>query len=103
MTNDALLWNAPPPPPRRARRAEHVSSMRKCGKQVDAELRGMRRVGWECQFLHNGELAYGRRWVTRANALAEAEEKRRELSSKGWQSGPDDVPQAGSGERHVDF
>jgi hypothetical protein len=59
--------------------------MRKNGKQVDAELRGHGEWGWECQFLYNGELAYGRRWVTRADALAEAEEKRRELSSKGWQ------------------
>ena len=28
---------------------------------------------WEVQFLFNGELAYGRLWTTRADALAEAE------------------------------
>ena len=84
MTNDALLWDAPPPPPRKPRPAERVWSMRKNGKQVDAELRGHSEWGWECQFLYNGELAYGRRWVTRAEAVAEAEGKRRELESLGW-------------------
>jgi hypothetical protein len=51
--------------------------MRKNGKQVDAELRGHGEWGWECQFFYyNDELAYGRRWVARADALREAEEKR---------------------------
>jgi hypothetical protein len=52
---------------------------------VDAELRGHGEWGWECHFLYNGELAYGRRWVTRADALAEAEEKRQELGRGEWQ------------------
>jgi hypothetical protein len=38
--------------------------MQRNGKQVDAELREHDGWGWECQFLLNGELAYGRRWVT---------------------------------------
>jgi hypothetical protein len=86
MSNDALLWNAPPPPARKPRPAEHVWSMRKNGKQVDAELRGHGEYGWECQFFYDGELAYGRRWVTRADALAEAEKKRLELERDGWES-----------------
>lgn len=88
MPNDALLWNAPPPPPRKPRPAEHVWSMRKNGKQVDAELRGHGEYGWECQFLYDGELAYGRRWTMRADALAEAEAKRRELEGEGWVVSP---------------
>lgn len=58
--------------------------MRKNGKQVDCELRGHGEYGWECQFLYNGELAYGRRWTLRADALAEAEAKRQELEGDGW-------------------
>jgi hypothetical protein len=40
---------------------QHIWSLRKNGKQVDAELRDHGEWGWECQFLYNGELAYGRR------------------------------------------
>lgn len=59
--------------------------MRKNGKKVDGELRFHgESYGWECQFLYNGELTYGRRWTLRADALAEAEEKRRELEGVGW-------------------
>lgn len=85
MSNDALLWNAQPPSPRTPRPVERVWSLQKNGKQVDAELRAHGEWGWECQFLYNGELAHGRCWVTRADALAEAEEKRQELSGEGWQ------------------
>jgi hypothetical protein len=84
MPNDALLWNYVPPPLANRKPAERLWSMRKGGKQVDSELRGHGEWGWECQFLYNGEFAYGRRWVTRASALAEAEEKQRELERKGW-------------------
>lgn len=79
-----MLWNAPPPPPRKPRPAERIWSMRKNGKQIDAELRGHGEYGWECQFLYEGELAYGRRWDMRALAVAEAEDKRQELLGQGW-------------------
>jgi hypothetical protein len=36
---------------------------------VTAELRGHGEYGWECQFLYDGELAYGRRWGTREAAV----------------------------------
>jgi hypothetical protein len=84
VSNEDRLWNAPPPPLRKPRPAERVWSMRRHGRQVDAQLRGHGEWGWECQFLYAGELAYGRRWVTRADALAEADEKRLELVRKGW-------------------
>jgi hypothetical protein len=38
-------------------------------------------------------LAYSRRWVLRADALAEAEAKRRELERKGWEPVEDCQPQ----------
>ena len=63
--------------------------MRKNGKQVDAELRSHGEYGWECQFLYNGEFAYGRRWTMRAEALAEAEDMRQELERDGWQRADD--------------
>lgn len=84
MTNPALLWNAPPPPPRTPRPAERVWSMTKNEKRVDAEVREHGQHGCECQFLYNGELAYGRLWPSRVAALTAVEEKRRELEAKGW-------------------
>jgi len=58
--------------------------MRKNGEQIDAELRGNGEWGWECQFVYNGGPAFGRRRILREQALAEADEKRRELERTGW-------------------
>ena len=41
MTNPALLWNPPKPPPRQPKPGEKIWSMRKAGKPVDCELRGL--------------------------------------------------------------
>jgi len=84
MTDDALLWNAPPPPPRKPRPAEHVWTMRKDGEYYDAKLLGQGEFGWECQFYYCGEFLRSRRWTTKAEAFGEAEEKRLELESEGW-------------------
>ena len=84
MSNDAFFSSAPQPPPRKPNPAEHVWAMRKNGKQVDAELYGNGEWGWECQFLYNGQLACGRRRILREQALAEADERRRELERAGW-------------------
>jgi hypothetical protein len=84
MTDPALLWNAPKPPVREPRAGERVWSMVKNDKRVDAELREHGEGGCECQFFYNGELAQGRMWSTREDALAEADVKRRELEAKGW-------------------
>jgi hypothetical protein len=59
--------------------------MRKKGKTVAAELRGHGEWGWECQFFYDGDLVYGRRCNLRASALDEAEAKRQELQTTGWQ------------------
>ena len=64
---------------------EHVWTLRKAGRQVDCALRFHgESYGWECQCLHDGELAYGQRFVTRAGALAEAEAQRARLLREGW-------------------
>ena len=38
----------------------------------------------ETQVFYNGELLVGRRWPSRAPALAEADEKLKELQRVGW-------------------
>ncbi len=57
---------------------------------MDCELRGHGEHGWECQFFNDGASVYGRRWTLRADALAEADEKRRELEGDGRQRVADD-------------
>jgi hypothetical protein len=85
MSNDALLWNSPQPSPRKPQRGERLWSLHKGGKrQVDAELRAHRDSGVECQFWYEGELVSGRLWTCRADAVAHAEAKRRELERRGW-------------------
>ena len=70
-------WYRPPTAPRILKPGEHVWSLRKNGKQIDCELRFHgESYGWECQCLHNGELAYGQRFVLRELALSEAESQR---------------------------
>src|SRR5918992_4837526 len=48
MDPKAMLWNARAPA-RQPRSGERVWSLRKDGRQVDAELRGHGEYGWECQ------------------------------------------------------
>jgi len=58
--------------------------MRKDGKQIDCELRFHgESYGWECQCLHDGELAYGRRFIHREVALAEADAQLQRLTMEG--------------------
>jgi hypothetical protein len=61
-----------------------VWRLRKLHQYVDAELRDDGDAGVQIQFFFNGELAYGRRWPTRALALSEAADKRAELERDGW-------------------
>ena len=62
-----------------------VWRLRKLHQQVDVQLRDEgSESGVETRFFYNGELAYVRRWPTRALALADAAEKRAELERDGW-------------------
>jgi hypothetical protein len=53
-------------------------------KRIDAELMFHAEHGVEIQFLHEGVMAYGRRWTLRAQAVHEAAEKRIELEGHRW-------------------
>jgi len=63
---------------------EHLWRVGKNHRIVDAELRYHAEHGVEVQFLLDGAVAYGRRWPTRALAVAEATETRCELECIGW-------------------
>jgi hypothetical protein len=84
MSDDAHLSNAPPLPPRKPRPAEHVWTMCKNFEYWEAKLLGQGELGWECQFYYCGEFSRSRRWITKAEAFSEAEERRLELESEGW-------------------
>jgi len=84
MNNEAMLWSAPPPGPKKARVGEHLWSMRKGDKRIEAELRDHGEHGVEIQFRYQGEFVYGHRWATRELAVAEANDKQRELTHEGW-------------------
>ena len=66
------------------RSREHLWRLRKDHRTVDADLLYHAEYGVEIQFSYNGEMAYGRRWPVRADAIAEANDKRRELERNGW-------------------
>lgn len=84
-TNPAGLHNATPRPAPKPRPAEPLWSMRKDGRQIDAELRGHGEYGWELQLLRECEFYAGRRFDLRAQAIAYGDEIRRDLASQGWQ------------------
>lgn len=64
-----LLWNAPTFPTRKPRAAEYLWSMRKDGKQIEAQLRGHGEYGWELQLLRDGDFYAGRRFDLREQAI----------------------------------
>ncbi|MFI5302508.1 MAG: hypothetical protein ACHREM_30835 [Polyangiales bacterium] len=77
--------NRKPPPPPQRRPGEPVWALRKNGHRVDCELKFHGdSYGWECQCLYDGELAYGRRFLVRAQAIEEAETHRTRLLAEGW-------------------
>jgi hypothetical protein len=56
----------------------------KGGKRVDAELLFHGELGVEVQFLHEGVMAYGQRFVLREQAVQEGGVHRRRLMKDGW-------------------
>jgi hypothetical protein len=74
------------PPPRVPTPGEPVWTLVRRGRRVDCELRFHgESYGWEVQFLFGGVLAYGQRFILRADALEEAEVERQRLMGDGWQ------------------
>jgi hypothetical protein len=85
MSGDERLWTYKPPvQSRKPRPTEPVWSMRKDNEQIDCAFLGHGEWGWEMQLLRNGEWFYGRRRTLRAEAQAEADDKRDELKRDGW-------------------
>lgn len=70
--------------PCKPRPRERLWTLTKNGKRIDAELLFHAEHGVEIQFLHEGVMAYGRRWMLRAEAVREADAKRTELERQGW-------------------
>ena len=60
--------------PRQQRAGEHLWAIEKNGRQLACELRDDGELGAEVLVLRDGELLYGRRWATRALALAKADD-----------------------------
>ena len=83
MPDEAPLWTASPRP-HPARPPERMWSVRKDGKQTGCTLVGQGEDGWDVVLSRNGVEFYGRRFVMRADALAEAGELLRELEAVGW-------------------
>jgi len=80
--------NRTPTPLRQPKPGEHVWTVFKPGRRIDCELRFHgESYGWKCQFLEDGALRYGERFVRHEGALEEAEAQRRRLIGEGWTSG----------------
>jgi len=54
------------------------------GTRIDAELLFHAEDGVEIQFLHEGIVAYARRWPLRAQAVKEGDTQRQRLMAEGW-------------------
>ena len=63
-------------PPRQPRAGEHLWAIQKKGRILACELRDDGAAGVEVLMSRDGELLYGRRWATRALALAEADARK---------------------------
>jgi hypothetical protein len=83
---DAAWWShdSQTPAPCKPRQRERLWTLTKAGKRIDAELLFHAEHGVEIQFLHEGVMAYGRRWTLQAQAIQEAGTKRAELEGHGW-------------------
>jgi hypothetical protein len=76
-----------PPPRTKPRPGESLWEFRQNHVTRAAELRYHGEWGVETQILRNGELASGRRFPTRALAIAEADAVRREIEKDTWALG----------------
>jgi hypothetical protein len=85
-----LNWRTPMsapdygPTPRQRQPGEHLWAIRKDGQQVECELRDHGEWGVEVQVYREREFLYGRRWPTRALALAEATESGSKTAASSW-------------------
>ena len=69
------------------REAERLWRVRKDSRTLDARLLpdpSVEPAGVELQVFYNGELLYGRRWLTRELAIRDANVKLKALQVVGW-------------------
>jgi len=80
-------WYKPHRPPRRDS-PNPVSMSGRSGRTANRSIASFgfngESYGWECQWLHDGELAYGHLFILRELALKEAEAQRQRLMRDGW-------------------
>ena len=76
MPDDSLLWTHKPAPRCRTRPGEPLWSIRKGEVTWSAELRYHGEYGVEAQILRNGELALGRRFTLKEQAVKWAEDEK---------------------------
>jgi hypothetical protein len=79
---DELLHSYKMPAP--ARTGEALWTLTKDGVRITAELLDQSRAGMELRMLRNGEWQSGRRFADRVNAVAHAENHRKQLLTQGW-------------------
>jgi hypothetical protein len=65
-----MFWCAP-------REPETLWSVRANGRRTDCVIVGVGELGWEIRLMSDGSEFFARRWILRAEALAEADELRR--------------------------
>jgi len=75
-----------PPPPRVSKPGEPLWSLRRDERQITCELRSHGEYGWEAQLFRDGDFYAGRRFDLRAQAVAHAEQTRRDLERARWRS-----------------
>jgi hypothetical protein len=68
VSDDSLLWTYKPPPAK-ARPGEPLFTLIRDEQRISCELRYHGEYGVEAQFLRDGELMIGRRFVTRSPAV----------------------------------
>ncbi len=67
-----------------AKQGEHVWTVQRDGEARRGELRSHGQWGVEFQLFANGTVVYGRRYLTRDEAMARAEDERKALLRNGW-------------------
>jgi hypothetical protein len=64
---------------------EHIWTLVKAGRRIDAELLSQGEAGWEIQLMHNdGTEFFAWRFPLKGGALAEAEAQHARLTREGW-------------------
>jgi hypothetical protein len=83
MSNEPFYAPNRKVPPPQPRIGEPLWTVEKDSRRLACELRDDGEAGVEVQVSRDGELLYGRRWATRALALAKADEQKAQYLREG--------------------